>query len=99
MILSIDTSARWGQLPEQMSSAGVFHRDRLLVSVSQETAQLAMNIEGVRFADAHEVDAWCAWANAKAQPRPARRTNVPSPARKGGYLAAHWRCSPEKDDD
>lgn len=99
MILSIGLHKKWKEFPAGLSSAGLFHSARLLVSVSQEKAAEALQIDGVRAADESEVDAWCAWANARATPRPAaRRTNVPSPARKGGPLAAHWRCTPERDD-
>lgn len=90
MIISIDNNKTWGQLPAGLSCAGLFHRSRLLVSVSQETAVEALAIDGVRPADGGEVDVWCSWVNARA---------VSRPVRKGGPLAAHWRCTPERDDD
>lgn len=99
MILSISPHKQWGQLPAGLSSAGLFHQQRLLVSVSQETAAEALTIDGVRAADANEVDAWCAWANARAVARPMAARRAVKPVRKGGPLAAHWRCTPEKEDD
>ncbi len=91
MILSIDTQLTGGALPRDLGGEhALFQGQRLLVSVSQEAAAEALSVPGIRAADQQEVVAWCDWANARSKPRPMKKTSFA--ARRGGPLAAHWRC-------